>query len=91
MVLDGDGVLELWERGAQAPQEHALRCGDVVSRPAGTGVAHAFRAGAQGIAYLAYGTRDSNDMCFYPQTGRVSLRGLGIALVAPAIEHLPEL
>jgi uncharacterized cupin superfamily protein len=91
VVLDGDGVLELWERGAQAPQEHALRSGDVVSRPAGTGVAHAFRAGAQGIVYLAYGTRDSNDMCFYPQAGRVSLRGLGIALTSPAIEHLPEL
>jgi uncharacterized cupin superfamily protein len=90
-VLDGDGVLELWRRGAQAPEQHALRPGDVVSRPAGTGVAHALRAGAEGLTYLAYGTREPNDMCFYPQTGRVSLRGLGIALISPAIEPLPEL
>jgi uncharacterized cupin superfamily protein len=90
-VLDGDGVLELWGRGEQTPQQHLLRPGDVVSRPAGTGVAHALRAGAEGLTYLAYGTREPNDMCFYPQTGRVSLRGLGIALISPAIEPLPEL
>jgi len=91
VVLDGGGILELWGRGAKEPQEHALQPGDAVSRPAGTGVAHSLRPGAEGVTYLAYGTRESNDMCFYPQTGRVSLRGLGIALVAPAIEHLPEL
>jgi uncharacterized cupin superfamily protein len=91
VVLDGGGVLELWGRGAERPDEHALRAGDVVSRPAGTGVAHALRPGERGIAYLAYGTREPSDMCFYPQSGRVSLRGLGIALRAPEIEHLPEL
>jgi uncharacterized cupin superfamily protein len=90
-VLDGDGALELWGRGAESPEERALHAGDVISRPAGTGVAHAFRAGAQGLTYLAYGTREPNDMCFYPQSGRVSLRGLGIALRSPEIDHLPEL
>jgi uncharacterized cupin superfamily protein len=91
VVLDGGGVLELWERGAQRPDEHELRAGDVVSRPAGSGVAHALRPGDQGITYLAYGAREPSDMCFYPQSGRVSLRGLGIALRSPEIEHLPEL
>jgi uncharacterized cupin superfamily protein len=91
VVLDGDGVLELWGRGASAPQQHSLRSGDVFCRPAGTGVAHALRAGPQGMTYLAFGTREPNDMCFYPQTGRVSLRGLGIALTSPAIEPLAEL
>jgi uncharacterized cupin superfamily protein len=89
VVLDGDGVLELWGRGEQSPEEHALRGGDVVSRPAGSGVAHAIRPGGQGITYLAYGTREPNDMCFYPQSGRVSLRGLGIALRSPEIDYLP--
>jgi uncharacterized cupin superfamily protein len=89
VVLDGAGVLELWGRGAQSPEEHPLRAGDAISRPAGTGVAHSLRAGEQGITYLAYGTREPNDMCFYPQLGRVSLRGLGIALRAPEIEYLP--
>jgi uncharacterized cupin superfamily protein len=91
IVLDGGGQLELWGRGADAPDEHALRAGDVIARPAGTGVAHALRAGAQGLTYLAYGTRESNDMCFYPQSGRVSLRGLGIALRSPEIDYLPGL
>jgi uncharacterized cupin superfamily protein len=91
VVLDGGGVLELWGRGAEQPEEHPLSPGDVVSRPAGTGVAHALRPGEQGITYLAYGTREPSDMCFYPQSGRVSLRGLGIALRSPEIEHLPEL
>ncbi|MGC2372633.1 MAG: cupin domain-containing protein [Solirubrobacteraceae bacterium] len=91
VVLDGDGILELWGRGEQSPAEHALRGGDVVSRPAGTGVAHAIRPGAQGLTYLAYGTREPNDMCFYPGSGSVSLRGLGIALRSPEIVHLPDL
>jgi uncharacterized cupin superfamily protein len=88
VVLDGSGVLELWPRGAQAAEEHVLRAGDVISRPAGTGVAHALRAGEEQLTYLAYGTREPNDMCFYPQTGRVCLRGLGIALRSDDIEHL---
>jgi uncharacterized cupin superfamily protein len=90
VMLDGSGVLELWGRGAESPEEHQLRSGDVVSRPAGTGVSHAFRSGADGLTYLAYGTCEPNDMCFYPQLDRVSLRGLGIALRSPEIDHLPE-
>jgi uncharacterized cupin superfamily protein len=91
VVLEGSAILELWSPGEPSPEEHELRAGDVVSRPAATGVAHAFRPGAQGVTYLAYGTREANDMCFYPQSGRVSLRGLGIALRAPEIEYLPRL
>jgi uncharacterized cupin superfamily protein len=90
VVLDGNGVFELWGHGAESPEEHELRPGDVVSRPAGTGVAHSVRPGEDGLTYLAYGTRESNDMCFYPRLGRVSLRGLGIALRSPEIDHLPE-
>jgi len=64
---------------------------DVIARPAATGVAHALRAGDEGLTYLAYGTSEPGDMCFYPQSGRVSLRGLGIALRSPEIDHLPAL
>lgn len=91
LVLDGDGELELWPRGADAPEELPLRSGDVVSRPAGTGVAHTLRPGEAGITYLAFGMREPGDMCFYPQLGRVALRDLGIALRSPEIEHLPDL
>lgn len=89
VVLDGGGVLELFSGGDPSPEEHPLRPGDVISRLAGTGVAHAFRPGADGLTYLAYGTREPSDMCFYPQSGRVSLRGLGIALRSPEIDYLP--
>ena len=91
VVLDGSGVLELWGRGAERPEKHPLRPGDTISRLAGSGVAHALRPGEQGLTYLAYGTREPSDMCFYPESGRVSLRGLGIALRSPEIDHLPDL
>jgi len=90
IVLEGSGVLELWERGDRSPEEHPLGAGDVIARPAGTGVAHSLRAGPEGLTYLAYGTRESSDMCFYPQSGRVSLRGLGIALRSPEIDYLKD-
>lgn len=85
-MLDGGGVLELWQRGER--EEHALSAGDVIACPAGTGVAHALRAGEQGLTYVAYGTREPGDMCFYSDSGRVSLRGLGIALSSPDIDYL---
>jgi uncharacterized cupin superfamily protein len=91
LVLDGSAVLELYARGETSPQEHALGRGDVVACLPGTGVAHTLRAGDDGVTYLAYGTREPSDLCFYPQSGRVSLRGLGIALRSPEIDVLPEL
>ena len=91
VVLEGDGVLELWAPGEGVAAEHPLRAGDVISRPAGTGVAHALRPGQDGLTYLAFGTREPGDMCFYPQQGRVSLRGLGIALRSPEIDYLPRI
>jgi uncharacterized cupin superfamily protein len=91
VILEGDAVLELWASGEARPSEHPLRTGDVFSRPPGSGVAHALRPGAGGVTYLAYGTREPGDMCFYPTQGRVSLRGLGIALRSPEIDYLPGL
>jgi uncharacterized cupin superfamily protein len=86
VVLEGGGLLELWQRGKR--EQHELKAGDVVARLPGSGVAHALRAGQEGLTYLAYGTREPGDMCFYPESGRVSLRGLGIALRAPEIDYL---
>jgi uncharacterized cupin superfamily protein len=83
VVTEGDGTLQLWPRaGLTRPdgpnEQHPVRRGSVVARPAGTGVAHTFRAGEQGLAVLAYGTRDPRDMTYYPRSGKVSLRGLGV-------------
>ena len=75
VVLQGDGALELLHPDGTA-ESHPVHAGHVVSLPAGTGVAHAFGAGDGGLELLAYGHRDPNDMCFYPRSGKVSLRGL---------------
>jgi uncharacterized cupin superfamily protein len=72
VVLDGQGTLLLGD------EELPVRAGHVVARPPGTGVAHAFRAGLDGLEFLAYGTRHPGDMCYYPRSNKVSFRGLGI-------------
>ena len=33
--------------------------------------AHSFRAGGTGYVYLAYGTRELNDIAYYPRSGKV--------------------
>ncbi|MFN2467435.1 MAG: cupin domain-containing protein [Gaiellaceae bacterium] len=72
VVLDGGGVVVLGE------EEHELRRGHVVARPPATRVAHAFRAGDAGLTYLAYGTREPNDICFYPRSNKIAWRGVGV-------------
>jgi uncharacterized cupin superfamily protein len=72
VVLEGEGVLLLGD------DEHPVRAGSVVSRPAGTHVAHAFRAGDEPLTLLAYGTREPNDVTYYPRSGKVYLRGVGL-------------
>jgi uncharacterized cupin superfamily protein len=83
VVTDGEGALELWSSngpgGSAGPgEEHPVRRGTAVARPAGTGVAHTFRAGDAGLSFLAYGTRDPRDVTYYPRSGKVSLRGVGV-------------
>ena len=70
--LDGDGTLLLGD------EEVPVRAGHIVARPPGTGVAHAFRAGKEGLEFLAYGTRHPGDACYYPRSNKISFRGLGV-------------
>jgi uncharacterized cupin superfamily protein len=72
VVLDGEGVCILGD------EEHPVRRGNVVSRPPGTRVPHAFRAGDVGLTYLAYGTREPNDIAYYPRSNKFYLRGIGL-------------
>ena len=80
VMLDGDGFYLEQAAGATGwgPEEHPLRAGDVVSCLAGTGAAHAFRAGPDGLTYLAYGNRDTNDQIWYPRSQKVWFSGLGV-------------
>jgi len=72
VVLEGDGVCTIGD------QEHPVRRGHVVSRPAGTGIAHSFKAGPAGLTYLAYGTREPNDITYYPRSNKIFFRGVGV-------------
>jgi uncharacterized cupin superfamily protein len=72
VVLEGSGALLLGD------DEHPVRPGTVVARPPATGVAHAFRAGDVGLTLLAFGTREPNDIAYFPRSGKVSLRGIGV-------------
>jgi uncharacterized cupin superfamily protein len=80
VVLHGEGTLELWPhlRHGGEFEEHALRGGTVVARPAGTGRPHTFRAGDSGLSILAYGTREPGDITYYPRSGKVNFRGVGL-------------
>jgi uncharacterized cupin superfamily protein len=72
VILDGDGVLILDH------DETGIAPGHVIARPAGSGVSHAFRAGEHGLTYLAYGTRDPGDVCYYPRSNKIAFRGVGV-------------
>jgi len=85
VILAGSGELELWappDPKAMFPanpvETHPVRPGHVVSRPPGTRVAHSFQAGENGLTYLAYGMKDSNDILWYPRSNKVFFRGLGV-------------
>jgi uncharacterized cupin superfamily protein len=72
VILEGGGTLRLGDE--RAP----IRAGHVLGRPPGTRVAHSFRAGDEGMTYLAYGTREPNDIAYYPDSDKVNFRGIGL-------------
>jgi uncharacterized cupin superfamily protein len=81
VVLEGTGELLLGD------ERHPVRAGHVVSRPAGTGVSHAFEAGDQGLVFLAYGTRESNDIAYYPDSNKISFRGVGLMARIESLDY----
>ncbi len=93
VILDGEGTLELWGRPRPGdpfqtePQEtHALRAGHVVSRPPG-GAPACLRAGESTLTYLAYGTREPSDICYYPRSNKVFFRGIGLIARLEPLEY----
>lgn len=81
VVLDGAGTLRLGD------ERHELRRGHVVSRPAGTGVAHQFIAGDGGLTVLCYSDIDSRDVTFFPDSNKVNLRYLGVMLRVEPVDY----
>ncbi len=82
-MLEGEGTLELWPtpqraRDGVAYEEQPIRAGHVDLAPRRRrGIAHGFRAGERGLTFLAYGTRNPNDVCYYPRSNKIYFRGLG--------------
>ena len=72
VVLDGDGLVVLGD------DEHPVRRGHIISRPPATRVPHSFRAGDDGLTYLAYGTRVPNDIAYHPRSNKINFRGVGL-------------
>lgn len=82
IVVEGSGECLLGD------EVHPLHEGHIVSRPAGTGVAHAFRGGENGMMLLVYGTRDTNDICFYPRSNKVYFRGIDLITRLEPVDYL---
>lgn len=81
VVLQGSGVLELTPAPTASVtdvQTAPVRAGSVVARPAGTRIAHSFLAADEGLALLAYGTRDPADVAYYPRSRKLYFRGAGV-------------
>lgn len=72
VILDGNGTLRL---GAE---EVPVRSGHVIGRPPGTAIAHSFVAGDGGLRMLAFGTREPNDIAYYPRSNKVYFRGIRV-------------
>lgn len=80
VVLDGSGTLLLGD------EEHPMGVGSVVARPPGTGVAHAFRAGDEGLTMLCYGTRESGDIRYYPRSRTLAIPGLRASFTVEQVD-----
>jgi len=70
-VLEGRGVLRYGD------EIRELRAGDCVSCPAGTQVAHQIaNPFDDDLVYLAIGTSDPHEVCVYPDSDKVMVRGV---------------
>jgi uncharacterized cupin superfamily protein len=82
VVLDGDGELVL-----DGAQPAAVRAGHVIARPPATRVAHMFRAGEGGLRFLAYGTREAGDLCYYPRSNKLAFSGVGVIVRVQPLDY----
>lgn len=70
-VLSGRGVLRYGE------EVREIRAGDCISCPAGTKIAHQIgNPFDEDLVYLAIGPFDPHEVCVYPDSDKVSVRGV---------------
>jgi uncharacterized cupin superfamily protein len=91
-MLEGTAVLELIPgprltmEGAET-ERHELRPGHVVARPPGSRISHHIVGGGEGGAMLVYGTKDPNDIAYYPHSNKINFRGVGLIARLDALEY----
>jgi|1186.fasta_scaffold02656_3 uncharacterized cupin superfamily protein len=81
VILDGDGVVLIGDDAMP------VRAGHVAAFPPGTGMTHAIRGGERGITYLTYGTRDPNDIAYYPRSNKIAFRGVRLIARLEALDY----
>ena len=70
VFLEGRATLRLGDR------HHPVQAGDYVCFPAGQRAGHCLVNDSDApCRYLVIGERDPNDVCFYPDSGKVMMRG----------------
>jgi uncharacterized cupin superfamily protein len=92
VVLEGSGTLELWpspvaQSRGETRRDVEIRAGHVIAQPPGTKLAHALRAGPEGLTYLAYGTREPHDVAYYPRSNKLYWRGVGLIGRVEVLEY----
>lgn len=92
VLLGGSAVLELIPgprlrfEGAETDR-HELRPGHVVARPPGSRISHHILGGPEGGTMLVYGTKDPNDIAYYPHSNKINFRGVGLIARLDALEY----
>ena len=92
VMLTGSGVLELIPgprlsmEGAET-ERHELQPGHVVARPPGSRISHHIVGGDEGGTMLVYGTKDPNDIAYYPHSNKINFRGVGLIARLEALEY----
>lgn len=71
-ILSGKGLFRYGDTTRE------VRAGDCISCPAGTGTAHQLaNPHEEDLIYLAIGNHDPDEVCTYPDSGKVMVRSLG--------------
>lgn len=79
VVLSGEAILR--QGDAEGEERVPVAAGDVISFPAGTGVAHQFLNESEApFIYLAVSNRHAHDVAEYPDSDKVLIRRTGLML-----------
>jgi uncharacterized cupin superfamily protein len=93
VVLDGTVTFDLIPTPrmvafGMTEERHELRPGHVVCRPPGTKMCHDFHGGPNGATMLVYGTKDPNDIAYYPRSNKINFRGVGLIARLDSLEYV---